>query len=198
MQWLDRGVWPVRGVQAGNATGIIAGRERKGQWGQVGHSRLRAGDCAPVGSNSEPERSGRQGLSSILLFLCKTAVSEFETPLGDFWTHCCCGFIKGAQVENRSTAGPAHVPTGNESHRGSWAHRLQGTSVLRTGLPPSSHLLVRGPGTPILAPPPRAWILGQLRGIARPSCYFTCLGVRMSKKVQLADYGGLSVCCRCA
>ncbi len=74
VQWLDRDVWPGRGVQAGNATGIITGRERKGQWGQVGHSGLCAGDCGPGGSNSEPQRSGRQGLSSILLFLCKTAV----------------------------------------------------------------------------------------------------------------------------
>ena len=95
MQWLDRGVWPGRGVQAGNVTGIIAGRERKGQWEQVSHSRLRAGDCGPVGSNSEPERSGCQGLSFILLFLCKTTVSEFETPPGDFLGQCCHGFIKG-------------------------------------------------------------------------------------------------------
>ena len=58
------------------------------------------------------------------------------------------------QVEHRTTAGPAHVPTGNESHQGTRPHRLQRTSVLRTGLPPSSHLLVRGPGTPNLAPPP--------------------------------------------
>ena len=31
MQWLDRGVWPGRGVQAGNVTGIIAGRKKKDQ-----------------------------------------------------------------------------------------------------------------------------------------------------------------------
>ena len=134
--------------------GIIAGRERKDQWGQVGHSRLCAGDCGPVGSNSETERSGRQGLSSILLFLCKTTVSEFETLPVDVWAQCCHGFIKGAQGEHRTTAGPAHVLIGNESHRGYWAHRLEGTSVLRTGLPPSSHLLVGGPGTSKLAPPP--------------------------------------------
>ena len=132
----------------------LQGERRKAKWGQMGHSRLRAGDCGPVGSNSEPERSGRQGLSSILLFLCKTTVSEFETLPGDVWGQCCHGFIKGVQGEHRTTAGPAHVLTGNESHQGSWAHRLEGTSVLRTGLPPSSHLLVRGPGTPILAPPP--------------------------------------------
>ena len=70
MRWLDRCIWPGRGVRAGNVTGIIPGRERKGQWGQVGHSRLRAGDCGPVGSNSEPKRGGHQGLSLILLFLC--------------------------------------------------------------------------------------------------------------------------------
>ena len=74
----------MRGVQAGNVTGIIAGRERKGQWGQVGHSRLRAGDGGPDGNTSELESSGRQGLSFILLFLCKTTVSEFESPPGDF------------------------------------------------------------------------------------------------------------------
>ena len=106
MGMLDRGVWPGRGVRAGNVTGIIPGRERKGQWGQVGHSRLRAGDHGPVGSNSEPERSGRQGLSFILLFLCKTAVSEFETLPGDFWAQCFHGFIKGPRGNTESLQAP--------------------------------------------------------------------------------------------
>ncbi len=35
-------------------------------------------------------------------------------------------------------------------------------------LPPSSHLLVRGPGTPNPGSTPRAWILGQLRGKQDP------------------------------
>ena len=29
--WMDRCTWPGRGVQAGNVTGIIAGRKGKGQ-----------------------------------------------------------------------------------------------------------------------------------------------------------------------
>ena len=33
-----RCTWPGRGVQAGNVTGIIAGRKGKGQRGQVGYS----------------------------------------------------------------------------------------------------------------------------------------------------------------
>ena len=73
MQWLDRYVWPGRGVQAGNVTGITAGRKRK--W-QMGHSRLQAGDCGPVGSNSEPERSGCQGISFILSLLCLSVNSH--------------------------------------------------------------------------------------------------------------------------
>ena len=35
---MDRCTWPGRGVQAGNVTGIIAGRKGKGQSGQVGYS----------------------------------------------------------------------------------------------------------------------------------------------------------------
>ena len=31
--WMDRCTWPRRGVQAGNVTGIIAGRKGKGQEG---------------------------------------------------------------------------------------------------------------------------------------------------------------------
>ena len=31
--WMDRFTWPGRGVQAGNVTGIIAGRKGKGQEG---------------------------------------------------------------------------------------------------------------------------------------------------------------------
>lgn len=48
----------------------------------------------------------------------------------------------------------------------------------------------------ILDPPPRAWILGQLRGNARPSHSFICLEMRMSLKLQLADFGGLSASSR--
>ena len=36
--WMDRFTWPGRGVQAGNVSGIIAGRKGKGQRGQVGYS----------------------------------------------------------------------------------------------------------------------------------------------------------------
>ena len=36
--WMDRYTWPGRGLQAGNVTGIIAGRKGKGQRGQVGYS----------------------------------------------------------------------------------------------------------------------------------------------------------------
>ena len=35
---MDRFTWPGRGVQAGNVSGIIAGRKGKGQRGQVGYS----------------------------------------------------------------------------------------------------------------------------------------------------------------
>ena len=35
-QWIDICIWPGRGVQAGNVTGIIAGRKRKGQEGAGG------------------------------------------------------------------------------------------------------------------------------------------------------------------
>ena len=34
--WMDRCTWPGRGVQAGNVTGIIAGRKGKGQEGAGG------------------------------------------------------------------------------------------------------------------------------------------------------------------
>lgn len=40
-QWMDRCIWPGRGVQVGNVTGIITGRKRKGQ---VGDSQTHAGD----------------------------------------------------------------------------------------------------------------------------------------------------------
>ena len=62
------------------------------------------------------------------------------------------------------TADPAHVPTGEEFHQGTRAHRLQGILALRTGLLSSSQLQVRGPGTPILAPTFRDWILGHCKG----------------------------------
>lgn len=74
--------------------------------GADGSQQTNAGDCGLVGSNSEPERSGRQGLSSILLFLCKTTVSEFETPPGDVWAQCCHGFIKGPRGNTEPLQAP--------------------------------------------------------------------------------------------
>ena len=50
---------------------------------------------------------------------------------------------------------PAHVPTGDEAHQGTGAHRLQGAppSGLVSLLP---QLLVRGPHSPILIPLPES------------------------------------------
>ena len=54
-QWIDICIWPGRGVQAGNVTGIITGRKRKGQEGSDG-SQLTPCRCWwSFGSNSEPE-----------------------------------------------------------------------------------------------------------------------------------------------
>ena len=54
-QWIDICIWPGRGVQAGNVTGIITGRKRKGQEGSGG-SQLTPCRCWwSFGSNSEPE-----------------------------------------------------------------------------------------------------------------------------------------------
>lgn len=66
------------------------------------------------------------------------------------------------------TADPAHVLTGEEFHQGTRAHKLQGIPALKTGLLSSSQLQVRGPGTPILAPTFRAWILGQRKSKQDP------------------------------
>ena len=65
----------------GEGSGLEMSRESsqggrgKARRRQVGHSRLCAGDCGPDRSNSEPERSGCQGLSFILSFLYKTAMT---------------------------------------------------------------------------------------------------------------------------
>ena len=69
---------------------------------------------------------------------------------------------------NRATAGPACVPSREESHQGTGL-----TAVTRelqpSGLAPRFHqLLVGGPGTRILAPTSRTWLLGQLRGKQDP------------------------------
>ena len=71
-------------------------------------------------------------------------------------------------MEKEITTSPAHVPTRDELYQGTEAHSCQGAPALRTGLLSSHQLLVRGPGTPILAPTSRAWVLGQLRGKQDP------------------------------
>ena len=71
-------------------------------------------------------------------------------------------------MEKEITTSPVHVPTQDESYQGTEAHSCQGAPALRTGLLSSHQLLARGPGTPILAPTSRAWVLGQLRGKQDP------------------------------
>ena len=72
MQWLDRGVWPGRGVQAGNVTGIIAGRQRPGG------SRCLTADYVQVTAVLIEGTQSHKGVAIrglILLFLCKTAMT---------------------------------------------------------------------------------------------------------------------------
>ena len=157
------------------------GGRGKTRLGKVGYSRLHGCVCGPDRNNSEPEevavRSSASFSCSFVKLLC-----QFETPPGDVWAHCCCGFIKGARVESRTTADPTHVPTGGESDQGSRAHRLQGTSALRTGLPPSSHLLVRSPGTPKLAPPPGPGFWDSLEVMQDPHAPLSAWGQECLKR----------------
>ena len=69
--WTDRCTWPGRGVQAGNVTGIIAGRKGKGQSGQVGYSTY-VWVMVVLSDTTQSHKEWWSGsvLSSCSLFIC--------------------------------------------------------------------------------------------------------------------------------
>ena len=97
---MDRCIWPGGGIQAGNVTGIITGRKRKGQVvaGAVWSQHLYTCDCSPDRSNLEPEGKAVQGSASFSssLLLCNfpilkqgawlppSTIYQFISPLSDY------------------------------------------------------------------------------------------------------------------
>ena len=79
VRWGCRGWTNAFGVGEGSGLEMsrksLQGGRGKARRRQVGHRRLCARDRDPDRSNSEPERRGHQGLSFILLFICKTAMT---------------------------------------------------------------------------------------------------------------------------
>ena len=79
--WMDRFTWPGRGVQAGNVSGIIAGRKGKGQRGQVGYSTYVQVMVVLLGTTQSHKEwwSGAQ-LHPLVLCLSVTSDSCSEEP----------------------------------------------------------------------------------------------------------------------
>ena len=76
---MDRCIWPGRGVQAGNVTGIITRRKRKGQKGAGGSQETPCKWRWSFGSNSEPEGLGFRCSASFSCSFVKHGVRVCDT-----------------------------------------------------------------------------------------------------------------------
>ena len=81
-------------VQAGNVTGIVAGRG-EARWGHVGHSRLHAGDCGAVLVESTQSQKGLAVRSSASFSVPVKPHVRVWNPIRRLWAQCCVVSSKG-------------------------------------------------------------------------------------------------------
>ena len=129
--WMDRFTWPGRGLQAGNVTGIIAGRKGKGQRGQVGYSTYVQVMAVLLDTTQSHKElwSGPQ-LRPLVLCLSVTSQSCSEEP-GPHHLHLSALFsssdyvYSGLRIASYCTLEPTPVFLPGESQgRGSLVGRL--------------------------------------------------------------------------